>query len=230
MGKLFLGTDHRPPRQSAVVSGILYCRPFQAHPSHCALPLPSQMDPVQKAVISHTFGVPSPLKKKLFISCNICHLRFNSAVRGSSGNGLGRGLGRKRAGDWASGRNGVAEGLWSGFPVPGCKKRCSWSFTQPLLPSLQIPLPLPSLVPLGLHFPPLCLSRVFWILLQERRLPFATLYARGHPISSWFGPEFVKAPESSQNMFMPIILIGSDDTSVRWIEALLSSPLVRGGN
>lgn len=39
------------------------------------------MDPVQKAVISHTFGVPSPLKKKLFISCNICHLRFNSAVR-----------------------------------------------------------------------------------------------------------------------------------------------------
>ncbi|XP_074835215.1 zinc finger protein 385C-like isoform X3 [Carettochelys insculpta] len=37
------------------------------------------MDPVQKAVISHTFGVPSPLKKKPFISCNICHLRFNSA-------------------------------------------------------------------------------------------------------------------------------------------------------
>ncbi|XP_049715023.1 zinc finger protein 385C isoform X3 [Elephas maximus indicus] len=47
--------------------------------SYCGLPPPSQMDPVQKAVISHTFGVPSPLKKKLFISCNICHLRFNSA-------------------------------------------------------------------------------------------------------------------------------------------------------
>lgn len=55
------------------------------------------MDPVQKAVISHTFGVPSPLKKKLFISCNICHLRFNSAVRGTSGNRLGRGLGLERA-------------------------------------------------------------------------------------------------------------------------------------
>ncbi|EPY82315.1 hypothetical protein CB1_000663007 [Camelus ferus] len=41
----------------------------------------STMDPVQKAVISHTFGVPSPLKKKLFISCNICHLRFNSACQ-----------------------------------------------------------------------------------------------------------------------------------------------------
>ncbi|XP_044528375.1 zinc finger protein 385C isoform X4 [Gracilinanus agilis] len=39
----------------------------------------AQMDPVQKAVISHTFGVPSPIKKKLFISCNICHLRFNSS-------------------------------------------------------------------------------------------------------------------------------------------------------
>lgn len=57
------------------------------------------MDPVQKAVISHTFGVPSPLKKKLFISCNICHLRFNSAVRGSSGNRLGMGLGVERAVD-----------------------------------------------------------------------------------------------------------------------------------
>lgn len=58
------------------------------------------MDPVQKAVISHTFGVPSPLKKKLFISCNICHLRFNSAVRGAvetcwgaAGQGEGRSWG-----------------------------------------------------------------------------------------------------------------------------------------
>ncbi|XP_034045837.1 zinc finger protein 385C isoform X3 [Thalassophryne amazonica] len=37
------------------------------------------MDPVQKAVINHTFGVCQPLKKKQIISCNICHLRFNSA-------------------------------------------------------------------------------------------------------------------------------------------------------
>ncbi|KAM8947303.1 zinc finger protein 385C isoform 2-T2 [Pelodytes ibericus] len=36
------------------------------------------MDPVQKAVINHTFGGPSPPKRKTFISCNICHLRFNS--------------------------------------------------------------------------------------------------------------------------------------------------------
>ncbi|XP_062994061.1 zinc finger protein 385C isoform X2 [Elgaria multicarinata webbii] len=39
----------------------------------------NMMDPVQKAVINHTFGLPNPLKKKQFISCNICHLRFNSA-------------------------------------------------------------------------------------------------------------------------------------------------------
>ncbi|KAM6951116.1 zinc finger protein 385C-like [Aplochiton taeniatus] len=37
----------------------------------------STMDPVQKAVINHTFGVAQP-KKKQIISCNICHLRFNS--------------------------------------------------------------------------------------------------------------------------------------------------------
>uniref|UniRef100_UPI00398E51C3 zinc finger protein 385D n=1 Tax=Pristiophorus japonicus TaxID=55135 RepID=UPI00398E51C3 len=36
------------------------------------------MDPVQKAVINHTFGVTLPPKKKQVISCNICHLRFNS--------------------------------------------------------------------------------------------------------------------------------------------------------
>ncbi|XP_067869102.1 zinc finger protein 385D isoform X2 [Heterodontus francisci] len=36
------------------------------------------MDPVQKAVINHTFGATLPPKKKQVISCNICHLRFNS--------------------------------------------------------------------------------------------------------------------------------------------------------
>ncbi|CAJ1080372.1 zinc finger protein 385C-like isoform X3 [Xyrichtys novacula] len=38
------------------------------------------MDPVQKAVINHTFGVGPP-KKKPIISCNICHLRFNSTTQ-----------------------------------------------------------------------------------------------------------------------------------------------------
>uniref|UniRef100_A0A3Q0SLY4 Zinc finger protein 385B n=1 Tax=Amphilophus citrinellus TaxID=61819 RepID=A0A3Q0SLY4_AMPCI len=36
------------------------------------------MDPVQKAVINHTFGVTMVPKKKQVISCNVCQLRFNS--------------------------------------------------------------------------------------------------------------------------------------------------------
>ncbi|XP_038949164.1 zinc finger protein 385D isoform X2 [Rattus norvegicus] len=38
----------------------------------------ASMDPIQKAVINHTFGVPLPHRKKQIISCNICQLRFNS--------------------------------------------------------------------------------------------------------------------------------------------------------
>ncbi|XP_015253496.1 PREDICTED: zinc finger protein 385B-like isoform X1 [Cyprinodon variegatus] len=38
------------------------------------------MDPVQKAVINHTFGM-SQTKRKPIISCNICHLRFNSTTQ-----------------------------------------------------------------------------------------------------------------------------------------------------
>ncbi|XP_058436281.1 zinc finger protein 385B isoform X7 [Marmota monax] len=48
---------------------------------HCwpaPAPTPAQMDPVQKAVINHTFGVSIPPKKKQVISCNVCQLRFNS--------------------------------------------------------------------------------------------------------------------------------------------------------
>ncbi|XP_053265952.1 zinc finger protein 385D isoform X3 [Podarcis raffonei] len=37
-----------------------------------------EMDPIQKAVINHTFGVPLPHRRKQIISCNICQLRFNS--------------------------------------------------------------------------------------------------------------------------------------------------------
>ncbi|TWW81882.1 Zinc finger protein 385B [Takifugu flavidus] len=40
----------------------------------------NKLDPVQKAVINHTFGVCPP-KKKPIISCNICHLRFNSTTQ-----------------------------------------------------------------------------------------------------------------------------------------------------
>ncbi|XP_018425735.1 PREDICTED: zinc finger protein 385D [Nanorana parkeri] len=36
------------------------------------------MDPVQKAVINHTFGVPLPQRRKQIPPCNICQLKFNS--------------------------------------------------------------------------------------------------------------------------------------------------------
>lgn len=40
-----------------------------------------QMDPVQKAVINHTFGVPLVKTKRPVISCNVCQIRFNSEVQ-----------------------------------------------------------------------------------------------------------------------------------------------------
>uniref|UniRef100_A0A8D2J297 Zinc finger protein 385A n=1 Tax=Varanus komodoensis TaxID=61221 RepID=A0A8D2J297_VARKO len=38
----------------------------------------ADMDPVQKAVINHTFGVPVAKAKRPIISCNVCQIRFNS--------------------------------------------------------------------------------------------------------------------------------------------------------
>lgn len=43
------------------------------------------MDPVQKAVINHTFGVPLIKTKRPVISCNVCQIRFNSEVWKPSG-------------------------------------------------------------------------------------------------------------------------------------------------
>lgn len=77
---------------------------------------------------------------------------------------------------------------------PWLQKKHTWSFIHPSSP-LFSPLPLPSLAPLGLYFPPLCLCLVFWILPRCKREDcpsFPTLDPRGHPISSWFGAEFLK--------------------------------------
>ncbi|XP_014910178.1 zinc finger protein 385D-like isoform X1 [Poecilia latipinna] len=41
------------------------------------------MDPVQKAVLHHTLGIP-PTAKRKHVSCSVCQLRFNSQVSHSN--------------------------------------------------------------------------------------------------------------------------------------------------
>ncbi|KAK2840070.1 hypothetical protein Q5P01_013810 [Channa striata] len=58
-------------------------KPFLSFPVETASPVGlfpnfNAMDPVQKAVINHTFGVTMVPRKKQVISCNVCQLRFNS--------------------------------------------------------------------------------------------------------------------------------------------------------
>ncbi|KAI5106820.1 zinc finger protein 385B isoform X3, partial [Silurus meridionalis] len=66
-----------------MMQSTLDMKPFMSFPVDGSSPVGffanfSTMDPVQKAVINHTFGVSIPPKKKQVISCNICQLRFNS--------------------------------------------------------------------------------------------------------------------------------------------------------
>ncbi|XP_067265507.1 zinc finger protein 385B isoform X1 [Chanodichthys erythropterus] len=68
---------------SLMMQSGLDMKPFMTFPVESSSPVGlfpnfNTMDPVQKAVINHTFGVSIPPKKKLVISCNICQLRFNS--------------------------------------------------------------------------------------------------------------------------------------------------------
>lgn len=71
---------------------------FLAHPS-----LPPQMDPVQKAVLSHTFGGPLLKTKRPIISCNVCQIRFNSQVRNPPAHPPTR---------WGRGSQGILGELW----------------------------------------------------------------------------------------------------------------------
>ncbi|XP_055455038.1 zinc finger protein 385D isoform X1 [Psammomys obesus] len=73
-----LGRPPAPPLQPS-----LDIKPFLPFPIDTAaavnlFPNFNAMDPIQKAVINHTFGVPLPHRRKQIISCNICQLRFNS--------------------------------------------------------------------------------------------------------------------------------------------------------
>ncbi|XP_063748738.1 zinc finger protein 385B-like isoform X2 [Eleginops maclovinus] len=79
-----LGSLHLPgrplqPRPHAQLEHFLPLRVNSSSPLSL-FPNFTAMDPVQKAVINHTFGMAPP-KKKPIISCNICHLRFNSTTQ-----------------------------------------------------------------------------------------------------------------------------------------------------
>nr|XP_023687049.1 zinc finger protein 385A-like [Paramormyrops kingsleyae] len=69
-----------------VIQPHVEIKPFLQIPMEAPPPSPSlrlfhnfsMMDPVQKAVMSHTFGVPLMKAKRPVISCNVCQIRFNS--------------------------------------------------------------------------------------------------------------------------------------------------------
>ncbi|KAK9515367.1 hypothetical protein VZT92_026019 [Zoarces viviparus] len=73
-------------RTPTMIHPHLDMKPFLQFPMDTAPPPHSMslfhnfntMDPVQKAVINHTFGVPLIKTKRPVISCNVCQIRFNS--------------------------------------------------------------------------------------------------------------------------------------------------------
>ncbi|XP_036371779.1 zinc finger protein 385D-like isoform X2 [Megalops cyprinoides] len=54
-------------------SGLCGWKSGLASRRHCV-----SMDPVQKAIMNHTFGLPPPPKRKHAVSCRVCQLKFNS--------------------------------------------------------------------------------------------------------------------------------------------------------
>ncbi|XP_028307839.1 zinc finger protein 385A isoform X3 [Gouania willdenowi] len=73
-------------RTPTMIQPHLDMKPFLQFPMETAPPPHSMslfhnfntMDPVQKAVLNHTFGVPLVKTKRPVISCNVCQIRFNS--------------------------------------------------------------------------------------------------------------------------------------------------------
>uniref|UniRef100_A0A3Q1G1S2 Zinc finger protein 385A n=1 Tax=Acanthochromis polyacanthus TaxID=80966 RepID=A0A3Q1G1S2_9TELE len=88
---MILGSVNRPGpvpaflRSPPVIPTPLDMKPFlqfpleSPHPASIGLfPNFNTMDPVQKAVMTHTFGPPMVKTKRPIISCNVCQIRFNS--------------------------------------------------------------------------------------------------------------------------------------------------------
>ncbi|XP_048850033.1 LOW QUALITY PROTEIN: zinc finger protein 385D-like [Brienomyrus brachyistius] len=58
--------------------------PFPLDATVSLFPSFSTMDPVQKAIINHTFGLPLPPKRKPIVVCSVCRLKFNSESQASA--------------------------------------------------------------------------------------------------------------------------------------------------
>uniref|UniRef100_A0A672JNT1 Zinc finger protein 385A n=1 Tax=Salarias fasciatus TaxID=181472 RepID=A0A672JNT1_SALFA len=72
-------------RSPPVIPSPLDMKPFLQFPLESPHPASiglfhnfNTMDPVQKAVMTHTFGPPIVKTKRPIISCNVCQIRFNS--------------------------------------------------------------------------------------------------------------------------------------------------------
>ncbi|XP_062256299.1 zinc finger protein 385A-like isoform X2 [Platichthys flesus] len=88
---MILGSVNRPGpvpaflRSPAVMPSPLDMKPFLQFPMESPHPASiglfhnfNTMDPVQKAIMTHTFGPPMVRTKRPIISCNVCQIRFNS--------------------------------------------------------------------------------------------------------------------------------------------------------
>uniref|UniRef100_UPI003AAFABFE zinc finger protein 385A-like isoform X1 n=1 Tax=Centroberyx gerrardi TaxID=166262 RepID=UPI003AAFABFE len=88
---MILGSVNRPGpvpaflRSPTVIPTPLDMKPFLQFPLETPHPASvglfhnfNTMDPVQKAVMTHTFGPPMVKTKRPIISCNVCQIRFNS--------------------------------------------------------------------------------------------------------------------------------------------------------
>ncbi|XP_068171612.1 zinc finger protein 385A-like isoform X2 [Antennarius striatus] len=88
---MILGSISRPGpvpaflRSPPVIPAPLDMKPFLQFPLESPHPANiglfhnfNTMDPIQKAVMTHTFGPPMVKTKRPIISCNVCQIRFNS--------------------------------------------------------------------------------------------------------------------------------------------------------
>uniref|UniRef100_A0A3Q0QTX6 Zinc finger protein 385A n=1 Tax=Amphilophus citrinellus TaxID=61819 RepID=A0A3Q0QTX6_AMPCI len=97
------------------------------------------MDPVQKAVMTHTFGPPMMKTKRPIISCNVCQIRFNSESQAEA-HYKGNRHARRVKGIETSKTTRLQDGDKQHHPPPASPSP-SADTECPLLPSVNMPLP-----------------------------------------------------------------------------------------